>query len=319
MTTQTTTANQFPELLNKAFLVGEVYDHELEIKDVKVKDVPMQQIQGTVHLRTGENETHRVFIFSRSITNAGKENGIFAGYKTLHDEMITVKMIAEGKAPEGAVSTKLRVNGEMGMNEYYREGKLSSNLQIKGNFLNRLKADEAYEPQAKFDIEAIVNKKRLEIKGEDGETGRTLIELIVPAYQAPVLMEFIAPAEYADYIEENFEIGATVNVYGDIVNFSEKIVTMVEMGFGDAKPQTTYNNTRELQVRGGKVFEEENVKTYSQEQREALQAKRNTFLAEKKTDSENRDAGGNKKDGFPGMNNKAPGNGGAKPSVGSMF
>lgn len=318
MTTQTTTANQFPELLNNAFLIGEVFDHELEIKDVTVKNVPMQQIAGTVFIRTGENETHRVFIFSRSITNVGKENGIFAGYKTLHDEMITVKMIAEGKAPEGSEPTKLRVTGEIGMNEYYRDGNLTSNLQIKGNFLNRLKADEAYEPQAKFDVEGIVNKRRMEIKGEDGETGRTLVELIIPAYQAPVLIEFIAPAEYADYIEENFEMGATVNIYGKIVNFSEKIVTKVEMGFGEAKDTIKYNNTRELQIRGGKVFEEENLKTFSAEQRDALQVKRNTFLAEKKTEAENRAAGGNKPNGFTG-GNKAPGNGGAKPSVASMF
>lgn len=319
MTTQTTTT-QTPELLNNVLLVGEVFDHELEIKEVTANNVKQNQIMGTVFVRTGENETHRVFIFSRQFTKAGKENGMYAGYVTLKNEMVTVKQIAEDKAPEGVTEpTKLRVSGELGMSEYYVEGKLKSNMQIKGNFLNRVKPEETYEPQAKFDVEGIVSKKRPETN-QDGETGRVIVELMIPSYQSPILVDFVAPEEYEGYINDNFDAGLTVNIYGQIINFSKKIVTQVEMGFGDAKPQTTYENVRELVVRGGKVYEEDNMqKTFTAEQREALQVKRNTYLAEQKTKSENKAAGGNKPNGFSGGAPKTPTNGGAKPDVSGMF
>src|SRR5690606_3784942 len=142
----------------------------------------------------------------------GNENGIYTNVKTVLDEMVTLADIAQGKAPEGSVASKVRVRGEVGLNEYYREGKLSSNVQVRGVFLNRVKDESQYEPKATFDVEGVVAGVNPEYKGDD-ETGRAIVKLLVPTYSGAIPLTMVTRVEDAEYIQDNFELASTVNLY----------------------------------------------------------------------------------------------------------
>lgn len=344
MTTQTTTTA--PELLNKAHLMGEVFSHDLKIENKEVNvntdkgqvKKKMDVIQGGITIRTGENETHTVRIYARSQKNDGGENGQFKGYKTLKEEMITVKELAEnsnkqiskltaaqlkaygeGVTFEQLEPTKIKVDGSLNVSEYVNERGMQAFLQVQGQWLNRLKEEEEYKPVAKYDVEGIVIKKRPE-KKQDEETGRYFVTLLIPTYRAAMELEFVTNEKDGEYISENFNLNDTVNLYGAIVNYSERIVKFESAGFGEDKEVETWNNTRELQIRGGKIYEydedEKNNRGYSPEQARELQAKRNTYLAQIEADAEEK-KNGKTKGSFGGA--KTPQNGGEKVDVAGFF
>lgn len=343
MTTQTTT--QTPELLNKVHITGEVFSHDLKIENKEVNvntdkgqvKKKMDVIQGGITIRTGENETHNIRIYARSQKNDGGENGQFKGYKTLKEEMITVKEIAEntGKqvskfSPEQLAAygedvkfediqpTQLKVDGSLNVSEYVNERGMQAFLQVQGQWLNRLKDDEEYKPLAKYDVEGIVIKKRPE-KKKDEETGRYFVTLLIPTYRAAIELEFVTSEKDGEYIEENFNVNDTVNLHGTIVNHSEKVVKVIPAAFGEDKTEVSYNNTRELRIKGGSIYEyDEDASTnkaYSPEQVKELQAKRNTYLAQIEADAEEKQKGKTK--GTFGA--KTPENGGAKVDVAGFF
>lgn len=329
MTTQNT--NTTPELINEVTIEGEVFSHDLEVKNQEVivknngasEKVKMDVIQGVVEIRTAENEIHKVRLYSRAKTNAGDDNKQYAGYVTLMNELVTVKQIAEGKAPEGSTPTKVRATqAKLDVSEFYNDaGQLKAYPQSQGRFINRLKETDTYTPRAEYDVEGIVGSVRAEIKNEE-ETGRMIIQLLVPTFNGAVELEFVAPAEYQDYIQTSFEPNMTVNLYGNILNFSEKTVIKEAGGFGEDKSKEKWTNVHELQVRGGKVYEydEDSMvnKAYSPSQVNELKAKRAEQLAKAKAKAEEKKAGGSKPNGFSGAP-KTPQNGGSKPPVGNFF
>lgn len=310
-----TTTTNAPELTNVATIEGEAFKHDLKIENKDISGKKMDVIMGSISIRTGENELHTVRLYSRELTAKGEKNKMFEGYKTVMNDMVTVTDISEGKAPEGAEPTKLRVNGSLSMSEYFNEGGFNAFLQVQGRFVNRVKTEEGhtFEPKATYDVEGIVMSRVPEMK-DDEETGRQKVRLMIPTYNGAIELEFISKEEHGEYIEDNFEVNSTVNLYGSIINFSKKIVKTIEQDFGDPKTETSYESVRELQIRGGKVYDEDNVKSYNEEHRKALQAKRNEQIAKMEADFQARQSGENKKDGFGGGNTNTK-----KPDVSSMF
>lgn len=327
MTTQNT--NTTPELLNTVFIEGEVYSHDLEIKEIEPtvdgNKVKMTAIMGSVDVRTGDNEVHKIRLYSRSLTQKLESNKQYEGYVTLKNELVTVQQIAEKKNPEGVTEpTKVRAaKGQLGAMEFYNDaGQLKSFPQTQGRYLNRLKESDEFAPKAEYDVEGIVAGVANEIKNTE-ETGRVIVKLLVPTYNGAIEQEFVSRVEDADYIVNNFEPNMTVNLYGTIMNFSEKIVTTESAGFGEDKVVEKWNNVHELRIRGGKVYEyDEDVKggkAFSPDQVKALIAKRNENLAKLKADAEAKKNGSKKSDGFGGGAPKTPTSGGSKPPVGNFF
>lgn len=279
-----TNEKQLPTFENEAVLEGVVSESSLVVKELNGEKGKYKAITGKIVIQTGENESHVAEYFVKELKKDGGENGIYTNVKTVLDELVTLQDIAQGKAPEGAVASKVRVRGELALNEYYgQDGKLRSFPQVKGVFLNRVKEEHTYEPKATFDVEGVVKSVKDEhrmVDGEQEETGRKKVELLIPTFSGAIPVEFVSRAEDGEYIEENFEIASTVNIYGNMINFSKKIVTKEQKGFGEAKEKVKYENTRELLISGGSVYDEESPKTLEVEQIKELQTKRNVYLAE---------------------------------------
>ncbi|MGG3890236.1 hypothetical protein [Metabacillus fastidiosus] len=213
-------------------------------------------------IEVAENEIHTVHGMSKYKKKDGTDNTIAKGYQTIVEEYKSVASHGRENAD------KVRITqGKIDLNEYWgQDGKLRSFPQINSNFINRVQANEKFEPRAEFAVEIFVKLVTPETKNGE-ETGRTKIEAYIPAFGGKVLpFNFVTDENVAEYVQDNFEVGVTALVSGDIVNFSEQKVIEKSSGFGKPQKQITNTFIREYLVTGGdEPYDEDNVKVYDAE------------------------------------------------------
>lgn len=259
--TENTTAKVWKQADNKVTVVGLVAENNLEIrefdewKDGVQTGNKYKAMTGDLVVRSGENENHQIRFFSKQFTNAGAESRQFTGLQTVAD---TVVSIADTEKDAELKPTKVSVQGSMGLNEYMgQDGQLRSFASIEGRFVNRLDEGDTLEGKAEYDLEGLVGKVVDEFKGDE-ETGRKKVTLLVPLYNSVIPLEFTVDAgEGASYIEDNFENGKSVRIYGDIVNFQDVKVVTTPMGFGADKVEEVTTYVRENLIKGGNLYEED--------------------------------------------------------------
>ena len=119
-------------------------------------------------------------------------------------------------------ATKVWIIGAL--QEYIRKdekGEVISSTTIKG-LTAGIKTESDKHPftqKAEFEVEMYIEGKRPEMK--DGEeTGRIVLTGLIPEYDDSVSrIEFVTElGDATDYIEENYNVGQTVKVYGDVIN-----------------------------------------------------------------------------------------------------
>lgn len=154
-------------------------------------------------------------------------------------------------------ATKVWIIGAL--QEYIRKdekGEVISSTTIKGLSAG-IKTESDKHPftqKAEFEVEMYIEGKRPEMK--DGEeTGRIVLTGLVPEYDDSVSrIEFVTElGDATDYIEENYNVGQTVKVYGDVINTYVRVEK--ESGghtFGRTlEPQYETTFTSERQIFGG--------------------------------------------------------------------
>ena len=154
-------------------------------------------------------------------------------------------------------ATKVWIIGAL--QEYIRKdekGEVISSTTIKGLSAG-IKTESAKHPftqKAEFEVEMYIEGKRPEMK--DGEeTGRIVLTGLIPEYDDSVSrIEFVTElGDATDYIEENYNVGQTVKVYGDVIN---TYVRVEKEGGGHTfgrtlEPQYETTFTSERQIFGG--------------------------------------------------------------------
>lgn len=154
-------------------------------------------------------------------------------------------------------ATKVWIIGAL--QEYIRKdekGEVISSTTIKG-LTAGIKTESDKHPftqKAEFEVEMYIEGKRPEMK--DGEeTGRIVLTGLIPEYDDSVSrIEFVTElGDATDYIEENYNVGQTVKVYGDVIN---TYVCVEKEGGGHTfgrtlEPQYETTFTSERQIFGG--------------------------------------------------------------------
>lgn len=265
-----------------------------------------------IDIEVAENEVHTVSAMSRYKKKDGSENGIAKGLKTVVEEYLSVAKHGRENAD------KVRVTqGRIGLNEYYGEdGQLRSFPQINTNFINRLKADEEFNPRAEFEVEIFVKSVVPEIKNEE-ETGRVKVNAIIPLYGGRVIpFEFVVSEEGSSFVEDNYEVGSTARVFGDIVNFKETIEKEVPVAFGKPQKKITHNTVREYLITGGtEPYDEDDVKAFTVEAVKKAMVERETYLQELKNRSEQQGSTSNERKNTFGNGNAATKTENKKPKI----
>src|SRR6185312_2452075 len=191
-------------------------------------------IQGDIVIATAENEKHTVRYKVMQLTNAGKENSV---YPKLLAFMNSAVSMADSAANPELTPSRVEALGSLERNEFGgSDGQLRSYQAIKGAYNPEiLPADSQKTAKAEFDLEGYVAKVVDEIdrSNDNLPTGRKKVELYVPLFNSVVPLDFVVDeGDGADYIGENFTKGATVRVYGALVNYSNTETKTVSMGFG---------------------------------------------------------------------------------------
>lgn len=154
-------------------------------------------------------------------------------------------------------ATKVWIIGAL--QEYIRKdekGEVISSTTIRGLSAG-IKTESDKHPftqKAEFEVEMYIEGKRPEMK--DGEeTGRIVLTGLIPEYDDSVSrIEFVTElGDATDYIEENYNVGQTVKVYGDVIN---TYVRVEKEGGGHTfgrtlEPQYETTFTSERQIFGG--------------------------------------------------------------------
>ncbi|AHZ16078.1 hypothetical protein [Bacillus velezensis] len=254
-------------------------------------------------IEVAPNEVHTVKGFSKYKKDDGTDNAIAKGYQTIISEY---KSIAEHGRDE---ADKVRITqGKIGLNEYYAQGIFKSYPQLTTNFVNRLDANEEFNPRAEFDVELFVkNVTEEKVKGE--ETGRVNLNGYIPLYGGKVIpFEFVVTKEGSQYVENNYEKGSTVNVFGKIINFKEQKVTTKTAAFGEDKKEITTNSKREYLITGGNdPYDEDSKNAFKADAIKKALTEREIYLDELKKEGNKEN---DKKSGFGGS---APNNKPSKP------
>ncbi|MCX2851425.1 hypothetical protein OQ471_05325 [Bacillus sp. KeR2] len=254
-------------------------------------------------IEVAPNEVHTVKGFSKYKKDDGTDNAIAKGYQTIIKEY---KSIAEHGREQ---ADKVRITqAKIGLNEYYAQGIFKSYPQLTTNFVNRLDANEEFNPRAEFDVELFVkNVTEEKVRGE--ETGRVNLNGYIPLYGGKVIpFEFVVTKEGSQYVENNYEKGSTVNVFGKIINFKEQKVTTKTAAFGEDKKEITTNSKREYLITGGNdPYDEDSKNAFKADAIKKALTEREIYLDELKNEGNKEN---DKKSGFGGS---APNNKPSKP------
>lgn len=272
--------NTLREATNKVVIEGIL----LEIRHNEWKS--KEGINVELDIEVSPNEVHTVHARSAYKKKDGTDNGIAKGLKTVVDEYLSVAKHGRDAAD------KVRVTqGRIELNEYFgQDEKLRSFPQISTNFINRVQSGEEFKPRAEFEVELVVRSVKPETDKKGNETGRAVLDGYIPLYGGKVIpFSFKITEEDSEYVQDNYEAGQTVFIYGDIVNFKETIVKKTEAAFGKDKETVTYNTIREYVVTGGEEpYDDDNVKSYDLELIKKALVERETYLNELKENSKKR-------------------------------
>lgn len=232
---------------------------EVRIDENKTGD-GREFIGGEIDIEVSEGSVHTLRVFSMKHKKDGSENGIFKGLKTVKDEYVSIAKVGRDEAD------KVRVNtAQLGVNDYVGgDGQVKTFPQLSTNFINRVQANDVFEPKAEFEVELFVKSVAEETNKEGEETGRIKLKGYVPQFGGSVApLEFVAEGDGAEYIRDTYEAGHTVKIYGEIVNKVEITKIKEEVGFGKPKEKIKRNFVREFLITGGsEPYEEENVNAY---------------------------------------------------------
>lgn len=196
-------------------------------------------IKGHITVIVEEGQEYRIQYYSNRMKKSvdgkpAQENKMFSQIEKVLDENTTslekILKVDSTATFETAKDSLTKVICRGNMQEFLRkdrDGTFAPLVTIKG--MNAFVRDaEKFAPRANFEVEVYVDQIRPEVK--DGEeTGRVILLGLAPEYNAGVSeIEFIANTEdaggmtFADYISNNYEVGDTIVLTGDLVSVVKK-------------------------------------------------------------------------------------------------
>lgn len=233
----------------------------------------VDNISGTITVKTNETNFVRFMVSVNSKTKAGTDNKIYAGIETVMNEYKSVAEYGEEEADKVRITS-----GDLNLFTSKVDG--SPQVGYKSNFFNRVKGD--YNPHAEFEAEIYISGIIPEMDKDGDETGRILVKGWGVTYSGIEPITLVAPKEIADAVESTYEVGQTTRFYGDIVNTRVEKITEIPMAIGKPKQkiETTYKN--ELVITGAeepyeeeKAYKPESIKLAIQERENNLANNRN--------------------------------------------
>lgn len=180
--------------------------------------------------------------------------------------LMAVEGLPEKEAKKRA--SYVRINGRLMRSEYPdKNGKLASYEGISCNFITIFDDNNMwqYAPEATFDVEIFFKALRPEMNRDGEETGRLLIDGIIPIYGGKVIpYSFVAEEDAADYMSSNYEAGRTGHVWGDLISTVQR-QEIIHQGFGKPRKEvkTTFKHENLITSGDEKQYDEDDEKSFN--------------------------------------------------------
>lgn len=247
---------------NTVHIVGYLKENNLElVKNKKGEEV----IRGAIIVATSEIESHKIQFYIPKIDRNGQESKDFTRLSELLPEK-TISIASFLKANESAnYLSASQAASKVWVMAHFEEfasrvGERERSIITLKGFRAGFKQDTTespFVPCADFTVDVYVNSIEKEADTEGKETGRLLLEGIMPLYNGSAYkMTFVAPVEenVASFISGNYAVGDTVTLKGDVVSIQQKVKKSAEddefFGRGnDIQYETKF--IRERRIAGG--------------------------------------------------------------------
>lgn len=287
--------------LNDVFIEGILSEMDIKKGSYVKNGKTVETIGGTVKIRVDQTINNNpvtceipVSLFAEKYKSNGEENGIYKSIETMSNDLVS---IAAAGNVEGADRVRVYAsnpatfsNGNIRMNEYYNaNGKLVSFPRIHAAFINKLRKEEPFKPNATFNIEFAIAAMDYDVDAEGNQTDRYVIKGIVPQYGGKVdIVDFYAyNPKVIEEITSNWQVRDSVRAKGRL-NFSAKTETYLEdLGFGEPEEKYRTINVSELIINGGSPAPLEGEFAFAEEEIQQALAARKASLDEAKEKATN--------------------------------
>ena len=230
----------------KAFVEGVVSEKDLKV----VTEEGKNKITGHLTVKTSDVNFIKFNVNVNEKTKNNTDNKTYAGIQTVMNEYKSIAEVGEEEA------TRVKVSGDISPFTGKNGEKIVS---YKSNFFNRLKVDEELEPKAEFSIELFISGINPEIDAEGVETGRTIVSGWMPTYNGIEPIDLVAEGEVAQAVDSGFEVGQTVEFYGEIINNRIETVTEIPVKIGKPRKKVTVEIKNDLIITGASEAYEEGI------------------------------------------------------------
>lgn len=205
-------------------------------------------------------------------TAAKQESKLYSNLVKFKTNCVTMAslMAIEGLTEKEAKkrASYVRMNGRLMRSEYPdKNGRLASYEGVSCSFITIFDDNNMwqYAPEATFDVEIFFKAIRPETNRDGEETGRILIDGIIPIYGGKVIpYSFVAEDDTADYMSSNYEIGRTGHIWGDLVSTVQR-QEIVHQGFGKPHKEVKTTFKHENLITGGDEtqYDEDDEKNFN--------------------------------------------------------
>lgn len=288
------------QAINNVNITG--YLKKMELKkgvDNEGQDV----ISGNMVIETAPHNEITVNVYTKRMTKAtpekpAEETAAYKGLTRIMEEYVSMAtLMANGASEEEARTqcTKVSANrANLSLNEYWDHAdNMIVTVRAGANFFSRVQGD--FSPCSRFDIEGFVTSKKPEVKGTGdnmNETGRLIIEMVVPGYRGVAMpFTFVTAPDVSSYIDDHYNVGDTIRVYGNMVN-SVNVISTRKPGIKE-EYETTTTYVNELLIDNGmpEPYDSENPSAYSREAiTAALNVRNSEYLPTKHRQQREREA-----------------------------
>lgn len=232
----------------KVSVVGKVAEIALEENPNKNG---VMCVTGSVSVKVSDTNQIKFNVNVPSQKKDGTPNDkVYPGILTVMREYKSIAKYGEEEADV------ISVKGDI--NPYRSTNTGQDVIGYKSNFFTRIKSTK-WEPESRFNAEVYLASMTPEMDKDGDETGRLIVKGWGVTYAGIEPIKFVVPKETSSDFESIYEIGQTVELWGELVNERIEIIKETPVRFGVPKKEVTTSYRNELIVTGASDPYEEGV------------------------------------------------------------
>jgi len=262
------------EMTNRVTLQGTLLNNTVANKSDKSGRI---YASGEIEIMTSNDCTVPVTVFAYEYKNNGEKNPTYERIAKLIDYP-SAKTVGIQKAPHVTLSA-----GRVENNNFYSQNdqRIVNSWRLSGNFIRAAASDS--DPINTFEVQGVISSIKEVIDREGESTGEYDLKLLNVGFGNRVnelTFRFDDP-KAIEYINNNYEVGNLVTLYGNVVYEIKERVVEETTGFGEPIKRTYTNTVRLLKITAGTEPKDGEDAGYNLKELQSIVANQNSLITER--------------------------------------